>query len=61
MFSWFEDSEPQNIERPLRMPAVEDPINADQENAIQDALKGLTFAVQTWNVTLHEVASCDLM
>src|ERR1700737_4677166 len=29
MFSWFEDSEPQNVEWPLRMPAVEDPIHAD--------------------------------
>ena len=36
MFSRFEDGEPQNVERPLRMPAVEDPIDADQENALQD-------------------------
>jgi hypothetical protein len=34
MFSWFENSEPQNVERSLRMPAVEGPIDANQENAL---------------------------
>src|SRR5450759_2986600 len=38
MFSWFENGKLQNIERPLRMPAVEDPIDADEKNAFQDAL-----------------------
>jgi hypothetical protein len=35
MFFWFENDEPQNVERSLGMPAEEDPINADQENALQ--------------------------
>ena len=33
MFSWFEDSQPQNLEWPLRMPAIEGSIDPDQEDA----------------------------
>src|SRR6202521_5492847 len=57
MFRWFENDKPQNIERPLGMPAVEDPIDADQEYTLQDALGIVSFAMQTWNVTLHELTS----
>jgi hypothetical protein len=60
MFSWFEDDEPQNVERPLGMPAVEDPINADEENTLQDARSVRTVAMQTWDVAFHDVTSCDL-
>src|ERR1035437_4207015 len=61
MFSWLEDSEPQNVERSLRMPAVEGPIDTDQENALQDLFGVVAFAVQAWNVTLHERTSCCWM
>ena len=43
MFFWFENSEPQDEERPLRMPAVEGPIDADQENAFQDVFTRCGF------------------
>src|ERR1700733_4691835 len=32
----FENSEPQNVERSLRMPAIEGSIDANQEDALQD-------------------------
>jgi hypothetical protein len=57
MFLWFEDQEPQNVERPLRMPAIKDPIDADQENALQDFFGAVAIAMQTWDVTLHELTS----
>ena len=57
MFSWFEDSESQNVERSLRMPAVEGPIDADQENALQDVLGIVAFAMQTWDMAFHELTS----
>src|SRR6202140_262013 len=60
MFSWFEDGEPQYIDRSLGMPAVEHPVDADQENALQDAWGVGTVAVQTWNVAFHDATSCDL-
>src|ERR1700676_2928229 len=44
MLSWFKDSESQNVERPLRMPAVEGPIETDQENALQDVFRVVAFA-----------------
>jgi hypothetical protein len=45
MFSRFEDSKPENIERSLRMPAIESSIDPDQENALQDVFRGATFAM----------------
>jgi hypothetical protein len=60
MFSRFEDDEPQNVERSLGMPAVEDPIDADQENAFQDARSIGNIAMQTWNMAFHGANSCDL-
>src|ERR1700730_15404244 len=51
--SWFENSEPQNIERSLRMPAVEGPIDADQENSLQNVLSGAGFAMQTLDMALR--------
>jgi hypothetical protein len=60
VFSRFENREPQNVERPLRMPAVEDSIDADQENALQHVAGPLTFTTQTWNVAFHETTSCCL-
>src|SRR6267154_2116496 len=35
MFTWFKDYEPQNVKRPLRMPAVEGPLDTNQENALE--------------------------
>jgi hypothetical protein len=61
MFCWFENGEAQNVERSLRMPTEEGPFDADQENALQDGLRGATFAMQTWDVTFHELTSCCLM
>ena len=61
MFLWFEDNEPHNVERSLRMPAVEGPIDTDQENALQDLLGVVAFAMQTWDVALHELTSCCLV
>jgi hypothetical protein len=60
MFSRFEDDEPQNVERSLGMPAVEDPIDTDQENAFQDARSAETVAMQTWDMAFHGATSCDL-
>jgi hypothetical protein len=60
MFSWFENDEPQNVERPLGMPTVKDPIDADQENALQDGWSVGAVTMQTWNVTLHGATSWDL-
>ena len=60
MFSWFEDDKSQNVERPFGMPTIEDLIDADKENALQDALGVVTFAMQTWDVTFHGATSCDL-
>src|SRR5512135_3534026 len=60
VLSWFENDEPQNVERSFGMPAVEDPIDADQENTLQDALGVETITTQTWDVTFHGAISCDL-
>jgi hypothetical protein len=60
MLPWLENDEPQNVERSLRMPAIEDPINTDQENALQDARSVGTVAMQTWDMSLHGATSCDL-
>src|SRR6266566_3689661 len=57
MFTWFKDYEPQNVKRPLRMPAVEGSIDADEENTFQDVLRVVTFAMQTWDMTFHELTS----
>jgi hypothetical protein len=60
MFSWFENGELQDVERSLRMPAEEDPIDADQENALQDGRRVGTVAMQTWDMAFHGATSCDL-
>src|ERR1700686_1912873 len=60
IFSWFKNDEPQNVEWPLGMPAVEDPIDADQENALQDGRSVGAVAMQTWDMTFHGATSCDL-
>jgi hypothetical protein len=60
MFTWLENGEPQNVERPFGMPTVEDPIDTDQENALQDALGVVTFATQAWDMAFHELTSCEL-
>src|SRR4029077_14579805 len=60
MFSWFENGEPQNVERPLRMPTVEHPIHADEENDLQDLRSVGTMAMQTWDMAFHGATSCDL-
>ena len=33
LFAWFKDDELQDVEGPLRMPTVEDAVDADQERA----------------------------
>src|SRR6267143_3831293 len=45
MLSWFNNSESQNVKRPLRMPTVEGPIDANQENAVQDVFGFVPFAM----------------
>src|SRR6266404_3926034 len=60
MFTWFKDYEPQNVERPLRMPAVEGSIDTDQENALQGVISCAMFAMQTRDVAFHGATSCDL-
>src|SRR3984893_8640146 len=57
MFSWFKNGEPQNVERALRMPAVEGPIDTDQEDALQNGLGVETFTMQTWDMGFHELTS----
>ena len=47
VFFGFENDEPQDVERSLRMPAIEGPIDADQEDAFQDASTVAAFAMQT--------------
>src|SRR6202043_2924962 len=59
MFSWFENDEPQNVERPLGMPAIENPIDADEENALQDGRSVGTVAMQTWDMAFHGATSGD--
>src|SRR4029077_4504515 len=60
MFSWFENDEPQNVERSLGMPAVEHAIDTDEENALQDARNVGTMAMQPWDMAFHGATSCDL-
>src|SRR6266576_5669530 len=57
MFTWFKNYEPQNVKRTLRMPAVEGSIDADEENTFQDVLRVVTFAMQAWDMTFHELTS----
>src|ERR1700730_17575499 len=60
MFSWLDDDKPQNVERPLRMPAVEGPIDADQEDAFQCVITCALFTMQTRDMSFHGATSCDL-
>jgi hypothetical protein len=60
MFTWFKDYEPQNVKRSLRMPAVEGPIDTNQENALQGVISCVMFAVQTGEMAFHGATSCDL-
>jgi hypothetical protein len=60
MFTWFENDESQNVERSFGMPAVEDAIDMDDENALQYALGVVTFAMQAWDMTFHGATSYDL-
>src|SRR6267143_320151 len=60
MFTWFKDYEPQNVKRPLRMPAVKCPIDTDQENPLQNVLRVVAFAMQTRDMAFHGATSCDL-
>src|SRR6266404_6117960 len=60
MFTWFKDYEPQNVKRPLRMPAVEGAIDTNEENALQYVLRVVAFAMQTRDIAFHGATSCDL-
>ena len=60
MFSWFEDSEPENVERPFRMPSIEGAIDPDQEDTFQSVITFVLFTMQTWDMAFHGATSCDL-
>src|SRR6267143_2029469 len=60
MFTWFKDYEPQDVKRPLRMPAVEGSIDTNEENALQGVISCALFAMQTRDMALHGATSCDL-
>src|SRR5467141_3903822 len=60
MFTWFKDYEPQNVKRPLRLPAVEGSIDTNQENPLQGVISCVMFAMQTGDVAFHGATSCDL-
>jgi hypothetical protein len=60
MFTWFKDYEPQNVERPLRMPAVEGSIDTNEENALQGVITCALLAMQTRDMAFHGATSCDL-
>src|SRR6267378_4457391 len=60
MFTWFKDYEPQNVKRPLRMPAVEGPLDTNQENTLQGVISCVMFAMQTGEMAFHGATSCDL-
>jgi hypothetical protein len=42
------------------MSTIKDPIDADQENTLQDALGFVSFSMQTWDMAFHSATSCDL-
>src|SRR5467141_1872691 len=60
MVAWFKDYEPQNVKRPLRMPAVEGSIDTNQENALQGVFSCVMFAMQTRDMAFHGATSCCL-
>src|SRR6266404_5697829 len=60
MFTWFKDYEPQNVKRPLRMPAVEGPIDTNEENTLQGVISCVMFAMQTGEMAFHGATSCGL-
>src|SRR5271169_6617647 len=60
MLCWSKDSKSEDEEGPLGMPPVKCTVHADQEGALQDALSIAGFAMQAWDLTLHEFTSWDL-
>src|SRR5882762_7569566 len=61
MFSRFNDSEPQNVKRPLRMPTIVGPIDANQEYPFQGAITCALFFMQTRDMAFHGATSCCLV
>src|ERR1700688_4079179 len=53
----FENSEPDDEEWSLGMPAVKGSVDSDQENALQHVVTAAVFTMKTRDVTLHFVAS----
>jgi hypothetical protein len=56
----FEDSEAKDKEGSLRMPAVEGSLDADQEDAFQDIVSVVIFAMKSGDVAFHFRASSGL-
>ena len=56
----FQDSEANNEERPLGMPAVECSVDADEEDAFQYVFTAAVFMMKPWDVTFHFAAPSRL-
>jgi hypothetical protein len=60
MFSWFDDRQVQNIERPLRMPVIEGSVDPNQEDTFQGVITFSVFTMQTRDSAFHGATSCGL-
>jgi hypothetical protein len=60
MLTRFEDSELQDVKRSFEMPAVEDSIDAGEENALQDFRIVWAVPIQTFDLRFHWRTSCGL-
>jgi hypothetical protein len=56
----LKNSEPDNEEWSLGMPAVKGSVDTDQENAFQHAFAAAVFMMKTWNMTFHFAVSAGL-
>src|SRR3989442_4614754 len=57
MFFRLEDAEAQGEEGLLRMPAIEDALDPNQEESLQGVASVRGNLMQTWDVALHDFAS----
>jgi hypothetical protein len=55
--AWLEDEKAHSVEGTPRMPAVEDAIDADQEDSLQDVRLTSNNTAQARDVSLHECTS----